>query len=70
MSNLTVTVEDDQPTIKDSTTYPAKYRSPLVDVDGTLDGRLTMFSRPIHIKTIPRWRWWMPPRLMKTTLSI
>ncbi len=57
MSNLTVTVEDDQPTIKDSTTYPAKYQTPLVNVDGSVRGYLTEFARPIHIKTIPRWRW-------------
>ncbi|OOE54488.1 glycosyl hydrolase family 26 [Salinivibrio kushneri] len=57
ISNLTATVEDGKPTIKDSTTYPANHQSPLVNVDGTLDGHLTMFSRPIHIKTLPRWRW-------------
>ncbi|OOE87514.1 glycosyl hydrolase family 26 [Salinivibrio siamensis] len=57
ISNLTVTVEDGKPTIKDSTTYPANHQSPLVNVDGSVRGYLTEFSRPIHIKTLPRWRW-------------
>ncbi|WP_284509805.1 glycosyl hydrolase family 26 [Salinivibrio costicola] len=57
ISNLTVTVEDGKPTIKDSTTYPANHQSPLVNVDGSVRGYLNEFARPIHIKTLPRWRW-------------
>ncbi|OOF29371.1 glycosyl hydrolase family 26 [Salinivibrio sp. IB872] len=57
ISNLTATVEDGKPTIKDSTTYPANHQSPLVNVDGSVRGPVTKFSRPIHIKTLPRWRW-------------
>ncbi|OOE49107.1 glycosyl hydrolase family 26 [Salinivibrio kushneri] len=57
ISNLTATVEDGKPTIKESTTYPANHQSPLVNVDGSVRGPVTKFSRPIHIKTLPRWRW-------------
>ncbi|OOE49108.1 glycosyl hydrolase family 26 [Salinivibrio kushneri] len=57
ISNLTVTVEDGKPTIKDSTTYPANHQSSLVNVDGVEQGYVIEFSRPVHIKTLPRWRW-------------
>ena len=57
LSSLTVTIEDEKPTIKTSKTYPDNYQTPLDNVDGILKHRLTDFTRPIYIKTIPRWRW-------------
>ncbi len=57
MSSLTATVEDGKTTIKTSALYPDNHQTPLVNVDGIVDGHLTEFARPIYIKTIPRWRW-------------
>jgi len=57
MSSLAVTIEDGKPTVKTSKTYPGNHQTPLVNVEGSLHHRLTEFSRPIYIKTIPRWRW-------------
>ncbi len=57
MSNLTITIEDEKPTIKTSKVYPTNHQTPLIEVDGVVDGQLTEFTRPIYIKTIPRWRW-------------
>jgi len=57
MSSLSVTVEEGKPTIKTSKLYPDIHQTPLENVDGTLHHRLTDFSRPVYIKTLPRWRW-------------
>lgn len=57
MSSLTVTIEDEKPTIKQSKTYPDNHQTPLQNVNGTGEYHLKKFSRPIYIKTIPRWRW-------------
>lgn len=57
MSSLVVTIEDGKPTVKNSKTYPSNHQTPLENVYGSLHHRLTDFSRPIHIKTIPTWRW-------------
>ncbi|WP_418114323.1 glycosyl hydrolase family 26 [Vibrio scophthalmi] len=57
LSSLSVTVNDGKPTTKTSTIYPDHNKTPLIDTDGVLDGKLTDFSRSIYIKTIPRWRW-------------
>ena len=57
MSSLTVTVDDGEPTIEGSKEYPIEYQTPLANTEKLVDGNLTEFRRPIHIKTIPRWRW-------------
>ncbi|TKF25602.1 glycosyl hydrolase family 26 [Vibrio kanaloae] len=57
MSSLVVTIEDGKPTVKNSKTYPSNHQTPLENVNGSLHHRLTEFRRPIHIKTIPKWRW-------------
>jgi hypothetical protein len=57
LSSLSATIIDGKPTVATSRIYPDKHQTPLIDTQGTLDGRLTDFSRPIYIKTIPRWRW-------------
>ncbi|MDC5821877.1 glycosyl hydrolase family 26 [Vibrio europaeus] len=57
ISSLTLTIEDGKPTAKTSKTYPSNHQTPLDKVDGVTDGNLTEFRRPIHIKTIPTWRW-------------
>ena len=57
MSSLSATIIDGKPTVATSKVYPDKHQTPLINVDGTLRHRLTDFSRPIYIKTIPRWRW-------------
>lgn len=57
ISSLTLTIEDGKPTVRTSKTYPANHQTPLDNVDGVTDGNLTEFRRPIHIKTIPKWRW-------------
>ncbi|ANU39445.1 hypothetical protein VSVS05_04410 (plasmid) [Vibrio scophthalmi] len=57
MSNLTMTIEDGKPTTKTSTIYPDRNKTPLSNTDGVIGGKVTVFSRPIYIKTVPRWRW-------------
>ncbi|ASW83410.1 MULTISPECIES: glycosyl hydrolase family 26 [Vibrio] len=57
MSSLHITIEEGKPNAKASKTYPANHRTPLVDVDGLIKGYTNQFSRPVNIKTIPRWRW-------------
>ena len=57
LSSLSATIVDGKPTVATSKVYPDKHQTPLTDTQGILDGRLTDFSRPIYIKTIPRWRW-------------
>lgn len=57
LSNLTATIIDGKPNVKSSTIYPDNHKTPLINVDGVTSHRLTDFTRPIYIKTIPRWRW-------------
>ncbi len=57
LSNLTATIIDGKPNVKTSTIYPDNHKTPLINVDGVTSHRLTDFTRPIYIKTIPRWRW-------------
>ncbi len=57
LSNLTATIIDGKPNVKTSTIYPDNHKTPLANVDGVTSHRLTDFTRPIYIKTIPRWRW-------------
>ncbi|EEZ00728.1 hypothetical protein VOA_000795 [Vibrio sp. RC586] len=57
LSNLTATIIDGKPNVKTSTIYPDNHKTPLANVDGVISHRLTDFTRPIYIKTIPRWRW-------------
>ncbi|WP_069447319.1 glycosyl hydrolase family 26 [Vibrio scophthalmi] len=57
ISSLSVTIEDGVPTTKGSIIYSDTHQTPLLNTNGVLVGGATMFSRPIHIKKIPRWRW-------------
>ncbi len=57
LSNLTATIIDGKPNVKTSTIYPDNHKTPLINVDGVTPYRRTIFTRPIYVKTIPRWRW-------------
>jgi hypothetical protein len=57
MSSLSATIVDGKPTVATSKVYPDKHQTPLINVGGTTPHLRTNFSRPIYIKTIPRWRW-------------
>ncbi|MGD8111850.1 glycosyl hydrolase family 26 [Vibrio sp. TRT 17S01] len=57
ISSLSVTVEDGVPTTKTSIIYSDTHQTPLLNTNGALVGKATIFSRPVIIKTIPRWRW-------------
>ncbi|EGQ8013005.1 glycosyl hydrolase [Vibrio cholerae] len=57
LSNLTATIIDGKPNVKTSTIYPDNHKTPLANVDGVTPYRRTIFTRPIYVKTIPRWRW-------------
>ncbi len=57
ISSLITTIVDAKPTIKESKHYPAHHQTPLLNVGGETIGYTQAFSRPINIKTIPRWRW-------------
>ncbi|EGR2423471.1 glycosyl hydrolase [Vibrio cholerae] len=57
LSNLTATIIDSKPNVKTSTIYPDNHKTPLINVDGVTPYRRTIFTRPIYVKTIPRWRW-------------
>ncbi|CAM3201225.1 Uncharacterised protein [Vibrio fluvialis] len=57
LSSLHITVDEGKPTAKTSPTYPANHQTPLENMDGTVIGYTTQFSRSFNIKTVPRWRW-------------
>ncbi|GHZ84581.1 glycosyl hydrolase family 26 [Vibrio cholerae] len=57
ISSLITTIVDAKPTIKESKHYPPHHQTPLLNVEGETIGYTQAFSRPIYIKTIPRWRW-------------
>ncbi len=57
ISSLKTTIVDAKPTIKESKHYPAHHQTSLLNVEGKTIGYTQAFSRPIYIKTIPRWRW-------------
>ncbi|ELV8684017.1 glycosyl hydrolase family 26 [Vibrio fluvialis] len=57
LSSLHITVDEGKPTAKTSSTYPTSHQTPLENVDGTVIGYTTQFSRSFNIKTVPRWRW-------------
>ena len=57
LSNLIVTIINDKPSIATSRIYPDKHKTPLINVRGTTSLVQTIFTRSVHIETIPRWRW-------------
>ena len=57
LSSLSATIIDGKPTVATSKLYPDKHQTPLINVGGTTPHLRTNFTRPIYIKTIPRWRW-------------
>jgi hypothetical protein len=57
ISSLTATVDKDKPTIKTSKIYPDNHQTPLMNFEGVGEYHLKKFTRPIYIKTIPKWRW-------------
>ncbi|MEI6858206.1 MAG: hypothetical protein V5788_00135 [Shewanella sp.] len=57
LTSLIVTEENALPTIKNSTVYPDKNQTPLINVKGVITGNLAEFKREVYIKTLPVWTW-------------
>jgi len=57
LTSLTANIEEGKPTVKHSKIYPDNHQTSLINPNGEVRHLLTVFERPVYIKTVPHWHW-------------